>query len=616
MQRIILVLTLLLLSAICIGQTTSQIPVVKVSYEPMHSGQISPMIYGGFIELLEDLVPGMWAEQLNDRSFEGAGEPANWCYHAGELNFCDRKWDDNKSWTVDNKIHYRGGASARLMPRSNKPAGLTQSGCGARKGMTYRFTGWFKTDFPAIEVEVALKSKLPNGDWLTLGSARLPSIDADWKKVSVVFAANGYDENAVFELKAIGSGNVWADKLSLMPTDNINGWRKDVVHVVRDSHPGLIRWGGSLIDPGGYKWKEGIGDRDDRIPFRNWVWGRNDPNDVGIDEFLQFCEAARVEPLICVCLSDGPQSAKDLVEYCNGPADKGWGKKRAENGHPKPYNVKYWQLGNELGGDEYSETCVEFCALIKETDPSVQIMSSYPSKRLLERVGKYLSHICPHHYTPDLVGCQKDIDNNSKLLREFSLDSQIKLGITEWNWTASSWGIQRAKLDTLEVALHNARYLNLLQRNSDRVEIACRSNMTNSHCSGMIETNSIGVLKRAPYHVMKLYSEHTKPIPLRVDGAPETVDVSACRTADGSTMCVFLVNTDKEPMTIRFDLSLYPRGFAPVGGQVVCDTLDRRQPDIMNHWTAPDRIRTIDANPAGDTITLPAFSVTALECSR
>ena len=71
-------------------------------------------------------------------------------------------------------------------------------------------------------------------------------------------------------------------------------------------------------DPGGYRWKDGIGDRDRRTPFPNKVWGRIDPNDVGIDEFCQLCELTGVEPLICLSFSDGPQSAADLVAYCNG----------------------------------------------------------------------------------------------------------------------------------------------------------------------------------------------------------------------------------------------------------------------------------------------------------
>ena len=137
-----------------------------------------------------------------------------------------------------------------------------------------------------------------------------------------------------------------------MPADNVQGWRRDVIEATRDVQPALVRFGGSVCDPGRYRWKNGIGDHDLREPFPNKVWGRLDSNDVGIDEFCQFCELTGVEPLICLSFSDGPQNAADLVEYCNGNARTGWGAKRAANGHPAPYKVKYWQIGNEISGDD------------------------------------------------------------------------------------------------------------------------------------------------------------------------------------------------------------------------------------------------------------------------
>jgi alpha-N-arabinofuranosidase len=81
-----------------------------------------------------------------------------------------------------------------------------------------------------------------------------------------------------------------------MPADNLQGWRRDVVEAIKELHPSILRWGGSVRDPGEYRWKNGIGDRDLRAPFRNKVWGRIDPNDVGIDEFCQLCELLEPPP--------------------------------------------------------------------------------------------------------------------------------------------------------------------------------------------------------------------------------------------------------------------------------------------------------------------------------
>ena len=111
--------------------------------------------------------------------------------------------------------------------------------------------------------------------------------------------SSGTTDRCVFELQLTGRGSVWVDKLSLMPADNLLGWRPDVVEAIRAVRPGIIRWGGSVCDPGAYRWKDGIGDRNKRSAFPNHVWGRIDSNDVGIDEFCQFCELVKAEPLVC-----------------------------------------------------------------------------------------------------------------------------------------------------------------------------------------------------------------------------------------------------------------------------------------------------------------------------
>ena len=132
-----------------------------------------------------------------------------------------------------------------------------------------------------------------------------------------------------------------------MPERNRDGWRGDVVDAIRESRPGVIRWGGSAVDPGAYRWKGGIGDRDLRVPFLNTNWGRIDSNDVGIGEFCRFCELVGAEPLVCVSFSDGAASAADLVEYCNGVRNA-LGLAPRGRRPSRPFKVKYWQLGNEI----------------------------------------------------------------------------------------------------------------------------------------------------------------------------------------------------------------------------------------------------------------------------
>jgi alpha-L-arabinofuranosidase len=589
--------------------------IVKVFKEPLNSGHISPMIYGGFIELLDDLVPGMWAEMLNDRNFEGVVSASRWCYYTGDPNFCDQEWNKSATWSYDTHEPFNGVQSAKLISRNGENAVLTQSKLSVKKGMKYQFEGYFRADAPNLHPKILLTVLNPDGTWMILGSAKMSNPTTQWAKQKCTIVSSGTNDRAVFRLEITGSGSIWVDKISLMPEDNLKGWRADITQAVKAARPSLIRWGGSVVDPGGYKWENGIGNRDLRVPFKNSVWGRIDQNDIGLDEFLQFCELVNAEPLICVSFKEGPESAKDVVNYCNGGPENEWGKKREANGHPKPYGVKYWQVGNELGNEEYIKGCTAICRAVKETDPKAIVLSSYPSPELLAESGKYLDYVCPHHYTPELEEHETDFNKIVKEVRDASLDHEVKIGVTEWNITGGWWGIGRGKLLTLNTALYTGRYLNLLQKHSDVVGLACRSNMTNSYGSGMIQANPAGFYLSPSYYVMKLYAEHSKPMPVRFEGAPEGLDISACSSEDKASVCIFAVNTTNEPVHIRLDLSDYSLGFRQVGGELVWDTLDRRQPDLMNHLNSPDRVRTVDLTVSEDGVTLPALSIAAIECA-
>jgi alpha-N-arabinofuranosidase len=603
--------TAIILLALCVA---SQVPAaaasVKIYARPASSGKISPYLFGSFIELLDDLVPGMRAEMLNDRGFDGVQPSAGWCYYNGEPNICDREWDTSDTWAYDTDKPFNGSRSVKLLAGKDI-ASLTQSGMATKKGMTYLFSGDFRTQ-GAVHARVALKTMLPDGKWMELGSCPLPAATDQWRKLQCKIVSDGTTDRAVFELTAIGTGALWADKLSIMPTDNLKGWRKDVVQAIKDARPGLIRWGGSVCDPGGYHWKDGIGDPDSRTPFPNKVWGRIDPNDVGIDEYLQFCELVEAEPLVCLSFSDGAQSARDLVEYCNGGATSQWGAKRAANGHPNPYGVKFWQIGNELGDQTYVDGCPAFCAAIKQADPGAAILSSYPSKALLEKVGPSLDYVCPHHYTDDLNACEASFKEIGDMIAATPGCEKTKVGVTEWNVSGGFWGIQRGSFLTLISALKNARYLNLLIRHSALAQIACRSNMTNSLGSGMIQTSPAGLYETPSYYVMKLYAHHAKQFYVPVESSPPGLDIVASVSEDRKSLCVFAVNEKTEPVELSVDLANYP-GMALTGGEIVADTLDKKQADVMNHWTRPDRIRAVELKSTSGTITLPALSASAIE---
>ena len=303
----------------------------KISSKPRHDGRIDPKLFGNFIELLDDLVPGMWAESLNDRGFEGVMPAARWVYYDGSSTFCDRGWDRSEDWSIERQGAFNGSQCARITGSKERWSGLTQSGLAVKTGERYHVSLWVRGEGD-VRVQAVLKTKKPTGGFEELAVVDLARPSNAWARVSGLLRSVGTTDQAIFEIRIQGQGRLWVDKASLLPEQNVLGWRVDVVQAIKESRPSVVRWGGSVVDPGAYRWKGSIGDRDLRVPFPNANWGRIDSGDVGIGEFCQFCELVKAEPLVCVSFSDGADSAADLVEYCNGSTDTKWGARRAADG--------------------------------------------------------------------------------------------------------------------------------------------------------------------------------------------------------------------------------------------------------------------------------------------
>jgi alpha-L-arabinofuranosidase len=256
---------------------------------------------------------------------------------------------------------------------------------------------------------------------------------------------------------------------------------------------------------------------------------------------------------------------------------------------------------------------VDFCRAIKTADLQAVIFSSFPSAPLFEKIGGLISYLAPHYYTSDLAWIESDIRGLRDLIRNSAQRDKVKLAVTEWNINAGNWGLGRGKLYTLDCALFEAQFLNILHRNSDIVEIACRSNLVNSFCGGTIQTNAAGLYRIPSFFVMKLFSDHSKPVPLMISETPRGLDVTACISKDRVSLCIFAVNVRKEPVELKLDLDALGAGMKIVAGEVVGDTQDRRQVDVTNGWDHPQRVMTMPLQFKGDTVSVPALSVVAIE---
>ena len=142
---------------------------------------------------------------------------------------------------------------------------------------------------------------------------------------------------------------VWVGEGSSMP--NTNGIRNDVVEALKQLNPPIVRWpGGCFADD--YHWEDGIGPRESRPRQVNMHWGQViETNEFGTHEFIEFCRQIGAQPYICGNVGSGtPMEMRDWVEYCNFPGDSSLARQRSKNGHPEPFRVKYWGVGNENWG--------------------------------------------------------------------------------------------------------------------------------------------------------------------------------------------------------------------------------------------------------------------------
>ncbi len=594
---------------------------IRITREPLLAASINPMQYGQFVEYLCDLVPAMWAEKLYDGSFEGLSSYK--FAFIKQTDFKEKSWYPSGAvnrghYTLDKEARVNGQVSQKIAVDGTAACtlGLSQDGIFVGTGQPCEFKCWLKSEGLHGSVRVMLHHEG------TVYAASQFRPNREWKKFQARLKPVGQDVNATLSFEFQGPGTLWIDHVSLMPSDTVNGWRPDVVEAVGALKPGIIRFGGSALDEPGFgefEWKDTIGDPDYRKPFR--AWGGLQPTGPGLEEFVQFCHAVQAEPLICVRFSGRTAlDAAEEIEYFNGSTNTPMGARRAANGHPGPYGIKYWQIGNERQSSEYDQQAAAFCEAMKAIDPAIHILSSFPTAGSLKKAGAYFDYVCPHHYTPDLPECERSLDSIRQLLHENAPGRDIKVAVTEWNTTAGDWGLGRATLMTLANALACSRYHNLLHRHCDLVEIANRSNLINSFGSGIIQTDNHRLYKTPTYYAQLLYATLAGERPLRIestDSSTAGLDLSATLRAKDDELILFAVNPTLADITRPLDLSAFgSRGqSAPVW--TLADRDHAGEPDVRNSFGDPDRIRArralFRARESRFNYRFPALSLTVLQ---
>jgi alpha-N-arabinofuranosidase len=605
---------------LALDELAATVSTLTITRQPLCPGTISPFQYGQFIEYLCGLTLSMSAEQVHDASFEGV-PPYGFVFRK-ETDRIEQPWYPDEAvhrgeYALDADQPFNGRVAQRITATPGDPCtlGISQGG---------KFVG---RDQP-LHCALHLRSQgLCGPVRLTLWGAGQTYASAEfrpgpkWQRFEATLTPTASDTHATLTISFRGPGTLWIDQVSLRPADHVFGWRRDVAEALKAMKPGIIRFGGSTTES--FDWTATIGDPAKRVPFTT-CWGGLEPGNAGLEEFVQLCNWVGAEPLICVRFTGKtPRDAADQVEYFNGAATTPLGRKRAANGHAEPYRVKYWQIGNELGDEKYQQGLAAFCQAMKAADPSIKLMAAFPSPGLLQRAGQFIEYICPHHYgCRNLPAMDEDVRRCRALIAAGAPGRDIRLGITEWNTTAGDWGLGRARLWTLENALDCARYHNFLHRHCDAIEIANRSNLADSFCSGVIQTNNHALYKTPTYYVQELYAHHAGQTPLAVQidadlPADPAVDTSATLSTDGASLSVFAVNHTGTGQRRTLDLAAWAPLAEAVEVRMIGDTLQAGERDAANSWREPDRIRTVPEKItlSGEKLTyhFPPLSVTLLK---
>ncbi len=393
---------------------------------------ISPYLYGQFIEHIADLVNrSVWAEMLDDRKFyypvnseTAAPNPPR----PGPMRMRQpNRWrpiGPDSAVTMDRDHPYVGGHTPRINLGGSDPRGIQQTGLVLRKSRLYSGRVVLAGE-PGVAVTVSLLWGSGPGERQTIPIAGL---QAAYAKFPFEFTAGGDTDNGRIEITATGSGFFRVGAVSLMPADNVRGFRPEVVRLLKQLRSGMYRFpGGNFLSA--HEWRDAIGDPDRRPPRWDYVWSALQPNDVGTDEFLTLCDLLGVDAFISVNSGSGDaHSAAQLVEYVNGAADTPMGKLRAANGHPSPYKVKWWGIGNEMYGTwqfgymapkQYVIKHNMFAQAMRAVDPTITLLATgaTPDEMTVNRLSAALGGKIVPDYGSDadftgllLANCLDNID--------------------------------------------------------------------------------------------------------------------------------------------------------------------------------------------------------------
>jgi alpha-L-arabinofuranosidase len=590
-RRIIFISLILALSVGCYDAGSNSKSVITVDVE-QKGAPISKYVYGQFIEHLGQCIyGGIWAEMLEDRKFyfpiEGDRQPwqlntpRNTSWEGSGIPYevlSASPWlieGDRASVSMDKSDAYVGEHSPRITLSGNgRATGIYQERLGLIEGKEYSGRIVIKGSAEAGPLEVSLVWGQSAGDRETV---TVPQLKSDYQTVPLKFKAGQASDNARLEILGKGRGYFKVGAVSLMPSDHVQGFRRDTLQLMKELNSPVYRWpGGNFVS--GYDWKDGIGDPDKRPPRKNPAWKGIEHNDVGMHEFMELCRLLDTEPMIAVNTGLGEaESAREQVEYANGSTATPMGKWRVQNGAPESFAVKWWCVGNEMYGDwqlghmpleEYVKKHNAVAELMRKVDPDIQLIavgSVGPwTEGMLEHCADHMELISEHFYVQEKQDVVEHVAlpvNETRRICEAHREyrekfpslagKDIRIAMDEYNYWYG--GFVFGELGTryfLKDGLGIAATLHEFYRNSDIVFMANYAQTVN--VIGAIKTSKTAAELESTGLVLKLYGNHYGSIPVTLQGDAGDLDVHAALSEDGSKLTLAVVNPLKQESVIDF----------------------------------------------------------------
>jgi hypothetical protein len=536
---------------------------VRVIIDANSTGQvISPLLFGQNLEHTRRAIwKGISAEMIENRKFAAVdcGLPIGWHTLSGY------------GVSVDSVVTYAGKHSVRLENSKGKPCGIWQQHdwLSLGKDVKYVFRVWVKSnsnqtlhmqimDRWAFHVAFTGETAVRSGDW-QLWSGEFVSPVPVW--------------DGRLEIQLNTPGSLWIGAVSLMPADNFQGMRRDVVDLFKKLKPGCLRWPGGCFAEY-YNWKDGLLPVDQRPPIgpAQWIgllpdtYGY-DNHEIGIDEFIALCRELNCEPLITIRYGEGsPEEAANWVEYCNGGGDTYWGRIRTDRGHPEPYHVKYWYIGNEIWGislvrNKDPEACTalsrQFTKAMMRTDPTIMPIRCAPfrdqpwqsliEKEIAESPG-FPELIQDGYYGPFYAGMDEMVKVPTRtiyplLLSERQILDQASSGKKRVGMVFYEWNLMWDRRGDVVSGVFAAGMLNMLCREAESLGLVL---------AGYFQPVTEGAIKVGPVtselesdgEIFKLFSAHQGNRLLKTPqmDADANIDLCASLAPDGKSIYVTVIN--------------------------------------------------------------------------